>query len=629
MKTRTGARYPSKPTASKRHPKGDSSRRPEAETGTSLSALKKVERSVIEIPQSLTVKDLAELLQVSPAQVIKELLNNGFMANINQTIDYETAAIVAQDLGFETKERPLEEEVLVEAAAAEQGGAVEDTSAMVPRPPVVTIMGHVDHGKTSLLDAIRETNVSAREAGGITQHIGAYQVEIHGQKITFLDTPGHEAFTAMRARGAQATDIAILVVAADDGVMPQTQEAIDHARAANVPIIVALNKIDKPNANPDRVKQQLADAGLLIEEWGGSVVCVPVSAKKKQGIEHLLEMILLVAEMAELKAVPTGPARGVVIEAELEKARGPAATVLVQRGTLKVGDNLVAGQVSGKVRAMFNDRGKGLKKAEPSTPVKVLGLSDVPQAGDTFEVLADERAARLVAASRAKQKQAEAVTVQRAVSLNDLFAQIQAGQVKELNLILKTDVQGSIEPIRNSLERLSDENVKVKIIHQGTGNITESDVLLAQASKAIIIGFNVRTEPGARKVADAGQVDVRHYDVIYNLVDDVKNALKGMLDPKYVEIVDGRAEIRQLFKVGKGEFVAGSAVVDGKIVRGDFVRVFRDNKLIYDGKISSLRRFKDDVKEVSTGYECGIGIEGFSELQPGDIIEAYRKERAS
>ncbi|MCL5265241.1 MAG: translation initiation factor IF-2, partial [Chloroflexi bacterium] len=560
---------------------------------------------------------------------IMELLNNGIMANINQTIDFETAAIVAQDLGFETKEAEIVEEVLAGVSAGAEDRLVEDAASLVPRPPVVTIMGHVDHGKTSLLDAIREANVTAREAGGITQHIGAYQVEIRGQKITFLDTPGHEAFTAMRARGAQATDVAILVVAADDGVMPQTQEAIDHARAAKVPIIVALNKIDKANANPDRVKQQLADAGLLIEDWGGNIVCVPVSAKKRQGIETLLEMILLVAEMAELKANPTGPARGVVIEAELDKTRGPVATMLVQRGTLQVGDNLVIGQVSGKVRAMFNDRGKGVKRAEPSTPAKILGLADVPQAGDTFEVVSDEKTARLIAASRAKQKQAEAATAQRAVTLDDLFAQIQAGQMKELNIILKTDVQGSIEPIRTSLERLSDENVKVSVIHQGTGNVTESDVLLGQASKAIIVGFNVRAEPGARKAAETGGVDVRHYDVIYNLVDDVKKALQGMLEPKYVEVIDGRAEVRQLFKIGKGEFIAGSAVTDGKITRGDFARIYRDDKIIHDGKVASLRRFKDDVKEVATGYECGISIEGFGEIQPGDIIEAYRKERAS
>ncbi|MBI2955507.1 MAG: translation initiation factor IF-2 [Chloroflexi bacterium] len=627
MKTRVGARRPSRPTGAKRHPRGDSSRRPEATAEAPLSAAKKVERSVIELPQSLTVKELGELLKVSPAQIIKELLNNGFMANINQTIDYDTAAIVAQDLGFETKEQQTAELGLTEAA--EQERIAEDQSALVPRPPVVTIMGHVDHGKTSLLDAIRETNVTAREAGGITQHIGAYQVEIHGQKITFLDTPGHEAFTAMRARGAQATDIAILVVAADDGVMPQTKEAIDHARAANVPIIVALNKIDKPNANPERVKQQLADAGLLIEDWGGNIVCVPVSAKKKQGIEQLLEMILLVSEMGELKANPTGLGRGVIIEAELDKARGPVATMLVQRGTLKVSDNLVVGQVSGKVRAMFNDRGKSLRKAEPSTPVKILGLSEVPKAGDTFEVVGDERTGRLIAANRAKQKQAELATAQRAVTLDELFSQIQTGQVKELNIILKTDVQGSIDPIRSSLERLSTDSVKVKIIHQATGNITESDVLLAQASKAIIIGFSVRAEPGARKVADTAKVDVRHYDVIYNLVEDVSKALQGMLEPTYIEVIDGHAEVRQLFKVGKNEVIAGSAVTDGKIGRSDFVRVNRDGKVIFDGKIASLRRFKDDVREVATGYECGIGVEGFNELQPGDVIEAYRKEKAS
>jgi len=627
MKNRPGSRTQSRPSSAKHRPasRDNTVKRAEAENATSLSTAKKIEPKVVEIPSSLTVKDLAVLLSVSPAQVIKALLSNGVLANINQVIDYDTAAIVAGDLGFEASEAPAAEDV----AAAEEAvspEAEEDTSLLAPRPPVVTIMGHVDHGKTSLLDAIRETNVIAKEAGGITQHIGAYQVEIHGQKITFLDTPGHEAFTAMRARGAQATDIAVLVVAADDGVMPQTREAIDHAKAANVPIVVALNKIDKPNANPERVKQQLAEVNLLIEEWGGNVVLVPVSAKKKTGIEHLLEMILLVAEMAELKANPHGRAQGVVIEAELDKTRGPVATVLVQKGTLKVGDSVVIGSIYGKVRAMFNDKGKGIRRAEPSTPAKILGLSEVPEAGDRFEVVADEKTARSIALSRMRQRQQE-VAITRAVTLDDLYAQIQEGQVKELNLVLKTDVQGSMEPVRSSLERLSEENVRVKVIHQGIGNITESDVLLAQASGAIIIGFNVRVEPGARRVAESAKVDVRLYEVIYDLVDDIRKALRGMLEPKYQDVVEGHAEVRQLFKAGRNNIVAGSMVLDGRIVRGAPARVLRGEEVVFDGKVASLRRFKEDAREVAAGHECGIAIEDFDAWQLGDVVESYRKER--
>ena len=546
------------------------------------------------------------------------------MATINQTIDYETAASVARKLGAEVKEAP------VVSAPAEEAPApvVEETGKQVHRPPVVTIMGHVDHGKTSLLDAIRETNVAAREAGGITQHIGAYQVEVHGQKITFLDTPGHEAFTAMRARGAQATDLAVLVVAADDGVQPQTLEAIDHARAAKVPIIVAINKVDKADAQPDRVKQQLADAGLVVEEWGGDVVSVPVSARRKQGIEHLLEMILLVAEMQELKANPNRPAQGVVIEAKLDKTRGPLATMLVQSGTLKQGDNVVVGSTHGKVRAMFSDSGKHLKKAEPATPVEVLGLVDVPQAGDTFRVAPDEKTARAWAQEAASRGLAEAA-VGRAASLEDIATQIQAGEVKDLNLILKTDVQGSVQPIKESLERLSTDEVKVRILHSGTGNVTESDVLLAQASNAIIVGFNVRVEPGASRVAEASNVDVRLYDVIYNVVEDIQKALTGMLEPKYVEVVEGHAEVRQTFKVGKAGMIAGCMVLDGKISRTSSVRVLRQGSQLFEGKIASLRRFKDDVREVAAGYECGMGLEGFNDFQVGDVVESYRKERAS
>jgi len=573
------------------------------------------------------VKDLAELLGVSPAQVIKELLSNGILATINQTIDYDTAAVVASDLGFETKEREVPSEEQEAAAVPEE---VEDRPEdLLPRPPVVTILGHVDHGKTSLLDAIRKSNVTATEAGGITQHIGAYQVEIHGQKITFLDTPGHEAFTAMRARGGQVADIAVLVVAADDGVMPQTREAIAHAKAAGVPIIVAINKVDRPGANPDRVKQQLSDQGLLVEEWGGDTIAVPVSALRKTGIDTLLEMILLVAEMRELKANPNRAARGVVIEAQLDKNRGPVATVLVQNGTLKVGDNLVVGPVYGRVRAMFNEKGKRIQKAGPSAPAEILGLVDVPAAGEKFFVVADEKTARSAALSNLQLVQQQTTGETKAVTLDDLYKQIEAGQIKELNVILKTDVQGSIEPIRSSLERQSTDEVKVKIIHEGTGNVTESDVLLAQASKAIIIGFNVKVEPGARRMADLAGVDIRLYEIIYNLIEDVAKALAGMLEPTYVDVLEGRAEVRQIFKVGKGETVAGSYVLSGKVTRGDIAKLIRDGKVVYEGKIESLRRFKEDAREVAAGFECGILLENYRDIHEGDVIEAYRKERAT
>jgi translation initiation factor IF-2 len=571
----------------------------------------------VELPASITVGELAERLRVPATSVIRELIKAGFMATINQTIDYETSAIVASDLGFE----PEEAQATVRSMEGET-----DTGPLEPRPPVVTIMGHVDHGKTSLLDAIRKTNVTEREAGGITQHIGAYQVEIHNEKITFLDTPGHEAFTAMRARGAQATDIAIVVVAADDGVMPQTVEAINHAKAANVPIIVALNKIDRPDANPERVKQQLTEAGLLIEEWGGESPLVAVSAKTKQGIEELLDTILVVAEVAELQAVATGPARGVVVESQLDKTRGPIATALVQKGTLKPGDNLVVGTVTGKVRAMFSDRGRPLRRAEPSLPVVILGLDGVPQAGDVFSVVADERVARTIAAERGREtKEGAAASADRAVTLDELFEQIEAGQVKELNIVLKTDVQGSLEPIAVSLQRLSNEEVKVNIIHQGTGNVTESDVLLAQASKGIIIGFNVRIEPGARKAADAAKVDIRQYNIIYQVIEEVEKALAGMLEPQYVEVLQGRSEVRQTFKAGRTEMAAGCIVLDGVLTRGAQARVKRQNKEVAEGRITSLRRFKDDVREVSAGYECGLTVEGMRDFEVGDIVEAYTK----
>ncbi len=581
----------------------------------------------IELPQSLTVRQLADLLHIDAVQVIKQLMRSGIMANINQVINYEAAAGVAAALGYEAcpKARKAQvsslKEIRRRQLQAEEGGNLQ------PRPPVVTVMGHVDHGKTRLLDAIRQTNVMDSEVGGITQHIGAYQVTVDGQRITFLDTPGHEAFTAMRAHGAQITDITILVVAADDGVMPQTIEAINHARAAEVPIVVAINKIDKPNANPERVKQQLADAGLLIEEWGGDTVCVPISAKEKIGISDLLENLLLVAEMEELKADPSKPATGVVIEARLDKSRGPLATVLVQNGTLRQGDTVVVGTAWGRVRAMFNDIGKQVRKAGPSTPVEILGLGSVPQAGDLLTAVADERHAQALVEKRRQELAREASLAAKSVSLSNLFDQISSGEVKELRVILKTDVQGSIEPIRTSLERLGTDEVKVRIIHSGAGNITESDVMLAIASQGLIVGFNVSAEEGARRLASTKGIDIRYYNVIYNLVDDVDRALKGMLEPTYAEVIEGRAEVRAVFPAAKGIKVAGVYVNEGKVSRNASVRVWRGKEKVFESVVSSLKRFKDDVKEVASGYECGVGVKDFSEFQVGDILEFFRMEK--
>lgn len=583
----------------------------------------------IELPHSSSVRQLGDLLQISAIEIIKQLMRKGIMANINQVIDYETAAAVAANYGYEARPQPR--------TAPRAGGTIseirkqrqlqgEEADNLQLRPPVVTVMGHVNHGKTRLLDAIRQTNVMDTEAGGITQHIGAYQVKVNEQKITFLDTPGHEAFTAMRAHGAQITDITILVVAADDGVMPQTLEAIDHARAAGVPIVVAINKIDKPNANPELVKQQLADAGLLIEEWGGNTVCVSVSAREKIGITELLENLLVVAEVEELKANPSRPATGVVIEAEMDKSRGPLATVLVNNGTLKLGDTVVVGTTWGRVRAMFNDMGKQVKKAGPATPVELLGLSSVPQVADTLTAVASERQVQALIEKR-KSEMKEALP--KAVSLNNLYDQISTGQVKGLNVILKTDVQGSIEPIRSSLERLGTEEVQVRIIHNGTGNITESDVMLATASNGLIIGFSVITEEGARRLASAEGIDIRHYDVIYNLIDDVDKALKGLLEPSYVEVIEGRAEVRAIFPAGKRIQVAGAYVAEGKVSRNASVRVRRGEEIVHESTVSSLRRFKDDVREVTAGYECGIGVKDLSEFQVGDILEFFRMEKAA
>jgi len=573
------------------------------------------------------VKDLAELLNVSVNEVIRQFIAQGVFAAINDVIKYDAAARVAEAIGY----TPSEAAAPVSTAAARlEARRVAprpvDEEGRVLRSPVVTVMGHVDHGKTSLLDAIRNTRVAAGEAGGITQHIGAYQAEINDRKITFLDTPGHEAFTAMRARGAQVTDIAIIVVAADDGVMPQTAEAIDHVRAAEAPLIIALNKIDKPNANPDHVKQQLADYGVVIEEYGGDVVCVPVSAKKGTGIDELLEMILLVADLQDLRANPNGRASGAVIEARRDPASGVTATLLVQEGTLKIGDLVVVGAISGKARAMFDDAGKRIKKAPPATPVSILGLPEVPIAGERFEVVADEKAARaLVDANR----EAAASTAQN-VSLDTLYSQMREGTVKELNLLVKCDVQGSAEALKHALARVGEEhaseNLKVRLIHDAVGNVGETDVHLAAASKAIIIAFNVKVDPAAQRLASEQGVDIRTYTIIYKLVDDIEAALKGMLEPVYREQIDGHAEVVQTFKAGK-TIIAGCRVTDGKLTRSSQARVRRGNTIAHTGAIESLRRGKEDVREVAQGFECGIVLEDFNDVQIGDIIEAYSRVR--
>ena len=552
------------------------------------------------------------------------------MASINQVIDFDTGAIVAHDLGFEP-EPASHVEIVAPPETTEEAAPTEEEAGenLQPRPPVVTLMGHVDHGKTSLLDVIRESDVVGGEAGGITQHIGAYRVKVNEQRITFLDTPGHEAFTAMRARGGRVADIAILVVAADDGVMPQTIEAIDHAKAAGVPIIVALNKIDLPQANPDRVKQQLAEHGLVLEEWGGDVICVPVSAKTKEGIESLLENILVVAEVSDLKADPDRPARGVVVEAGMDTNRGPMATVLVQRGTLNQGDVAIVGETSGRVKAMFNEHGRRIKSAGPSSPAKVLGMGAVPAAGEVFAAVPDERTARAIVTQRQRQREAAAFRERRSLSLDTLFGEISAGKVKELNIILKTDVQGSVEPIRTSLERLSTSEVHVKIIHSGSGSITESDVLLALASKGIIIGFNTRPEPGALRLAEIEGVEINLYNIIYELVEDVEKALKGLHEPVFKDVVDGHAEVRQVFKISRQGNIAGCFVRDGLVNRNSLVRVTRGDEVVAESDISSLRRFKDDVREVQSGYECGITLTSFDAFQEGDILEFYHRERAS
>jgi len=585
---------------------------------TDVADITKPRKKVVKIQEGCTIKEFAEVIGQKVSDVIKKLMVNGIMATQNQVMDTDAAMLLAEEYGIKAEIQSIEtaEDILEEKA--------DTAESQLLRPPVVTIMGHVDHGKTSLLDAVRETNVVSREAGGITQHIGAYQVSLKGRDITFLDTPGHAAFTAMRARGAQVTDIVILVVAADDGVMPQTREAVNHAKAAGVPIIVAINKIDKPEAKPDRVKQELAEFELIPEEWGGQTIFCEVSAKKKIGLEHLLEMILIQADVLELKANPDKMARGTVIEAKLDKGRGPVATVLVQSGTLKVGDYFVTGSQFGKVRALINDKGERVESAGPSMPAEVIGFSNVPLAGDRFVVLEEERKARQIAEARqAKQRSTEMGTMKK-VTLEDLHAQIQEGVVKELNIVIKADVSGSAGAIVDSLEKLSTSAVKLKVIHTSVGAITETDVMLAAASNAIIIGFSVRPEPKASELAQREGVDIRLYNIIYNAIDDIKAAMEGLLEPTLKERILGRAEVRQTFHVSKVGTIAGSTVVEGVLSRQcDGVRVIRDNVLVYTGKFHSLKRFKDDVREVQSGYECGIGIENFNDIKVGDIIEAY------
>jgi translation initiation factor IF-2 len=581
----------------------------------------------VTIPPQIMVKDLADLLSASVNEIIRTLIANGVFASINEVISYDVASKVAEAIGFTPEVATIATPAALAPRAMAAAAARIATSdpARQPRPPVVTVMGHVDHGKTSLLDAIRNTRVAAGEAGGITQHIGAYQVEVDGRKVTFLDTPGHEAFTAMRARGAQVTDIAIIVVAADDGVMPQTIEAIDHARAAGVPIVVALNKIDKPGANPDHVKQQLADHEVVIEEYGGDVICVPVSAKKNIGITELLEMLLLVADLQDLRANPKGPAQGVIIEAFMAPSSGVTATALVKEGTLKVGDIIVAGTLYGKVRAMFDDTGKRIPKATPSMPVSVLGLSEVPDAGDHLEVVASDKAARALTEERTAQAQ---LAAQQNITLDTLYTQMREGKVKELNLLVKSDVQGTAEALKHSLSRIGDENLKVRLIHDAVGNVSETDVNLAAASKAIIIAFNVKVDGNAQRLAQIEGVDIRSYDVIYKLVEDIEAALQGLLEPVYKEQVDGHAEVLQLFKAGRQLVIAGCRVTDGKIIRSSQVRVQRKGETVFTGLIQSLRRGKDDMREVATGFECGITLEDFNALEVGDIIETFSKVRA-
>ena len=603
-----------RPQRAKRETEADKLRR------LQLERIKKTPIKVT-IGDEITVGELASRMKKTASEVIKQLMKLGVMATITQEIDYDTAAIVATEMGA-----VVEREVVVTIEERIIDDSEDAPENLQPRSPVVVVMGHVDHGKTSILDAIRDTSVTSTEAGGITQHIGAYRIQANGRDITFLDTPGHAAFTSMRARGAQVTDVAVLVVAADDGIMPQTIEAINHAKAAEVSIIVAINKMDKPDASPDRIMQQLTEHGLVPEEWGGDVICVPVSAVTKMNIDKLLESILLVSDMMELKANPNRTARGTVIEARLDKGRGPVATVLVQNGTLKLGDILVAGTSVGRVRVMMNDRGERVETAGPSVPVEITGLAETPQAGDTFNVVSDERLAReLVEQRRAKAKEEQFNAVQK-VTLDNLFDQMQQGEVKELNIIVKADVQGSVEAVSQSLQKLSNDEVHVRVIHGGVGAVSESDVMLANASNAIIVGFNVRPDPVARTNAERDGVDMRMYRIIYDCIEEIESAMKGMLAPKFREVVLGRVEVRQVYKISSAGTIAGSYVLEGKVTRQSQIRVVRDGIVIAEDAIDSLRRFKDDVKEVAQGYECGIGLDKFNDIKEGDILEAFVME---
>ncbi len=590
------------------------------------------DNKTIKLPSSITVRELAQSIQSSPIEVIKTLMANGVMANINQQIDFDTAAVVASEMGYEaTLEtvEPKKEEETGEIPLWRRMIADEPEEKLVPRPPVITILGHVDHGKTTLLDAIRNTDVAAGEAGGITQHIGAYQVEHNGRTITFLDTPGHAAFTAMRARGAQGADIVVLVVAADDGVMPQTKEAANHAKAAKVPIIVAMNKMDKPNADPNRVKQQLAEIGLVPDDWGGETIVVPMSAKKREGLDDLLEAILLVADNMKIEANPEGHVIGTVIEAERDRARGVLATLLVQNGSLEVGEVVVAGVTFGRVKAMFDYRNRRVRKAGPSTPVAVMGLSDVPGAGDPFQVVPSEREGRAIAEERNQAQAQEAAAQKGTVTLEQLFERVQAGEEKELRMIIKADVQGSLEPIISSLNDLKGGEIGVNILHAETGNITESDVMLAAASKAIVIGFNVQADTAARRLAEAEGVSIRLYDIIYRLMEDVEKALKGMLEPIEKITVIGHASIQQVFRISKLGNIAGCRVTDGELHRGARVRILRGGEVIHEGEITSLKHLQEDVREARQGFECGVGVRGFADFQQGDILECFVVERVA
>ena len=609
--------------------------------GPAVEAKSRIAEGKVELPPTLSVKELAEYLNVKTVDIIKELMRNGIMANINQQIDFETAAIVADTFGVQATPMAMDSAIAEQVMGEGEGTQVklttrselfslegEDPGNLKTRPPVVTVMGHVDHGKTSLLDAIRQTKVAAGEAGGITQSIGAYVVEERGRRIVFLDTPGHEAFTAMRARGAQVTDVAVLVVAADDGVMPQTVEAISHAKAAQVPIVVAINKVDKDGANPDRVKQGLSDQGLVPEDWGGQTVMVPVSAKQKTGISDLLEMILLVADLQDLKANPEKSAAGTIIDAHLEKGRGPVATVLVQSGTLRIGDNMVVGHIFGKVRALLDDRGRKMKEAGPATPAVVTGLPDVPTAGDIFQVVSSEKVARTIAGQRAEQFRVASLAQTRRITLADLSAAVEQGAIKDLNLVIKADSNGSVEALKGSVLKIQDPKVQVKIVFEGVGPVSESDILLAAVSNALVIAFNVKADALAQRAAEREKVDIRHYDVVYNVTNDIDKAIKGLYEPTFVQVWEGRAQVLTPIKIPKLGAIAGSRVLEGKITSGSTARLTRNNEVIHEGLIAGLKRFKDDAREVTAGLECGIRIDGYQDFQEGDVIDSYQVKQA-